>query len=75
MVVAVRGGREEKGSSCVVGISLQEEMQTLVCSVKTVLRSEMPGISWPPKGGHLSDKGGTHSSQSRGTGGATGCRW
>lgn len=33
------------------------------------LSREMPGIPWPPKGGHLGDLGGTHSSQSQGSNG------
>lgn len=60
MVVAVRGGREEKGSSCVVGISLQEEMRTLVCSVKTVWEvkcqaflGHQKGVTSVTKVGHI----------------------
>lgn len=48
-----------------VRITLAEEMHTLVQGCENSLGVDMPDIPWPPKGGHLGDTGGTHSSPSK----------
>lgn len=53
--------------SCVVRITLPEEMQTLVWGCENSLGVDMPDIPRPPKGGHRGDTGGTHSSPAKGS--------
>lgn len=65
--VAVQGGGEERGSSCVVGDQFTRRNADACLHCENSLSRETPGIPWPPKGGRLGDLGGTHSSQSQGS--------
>lgn len=54
-------------SSCVVRITLPEELQTLVWGCENSLGFDLADIPRPPKGVTSVTQGGTHSSQSKGS--------